>query len=65
MKIDLAQINLVSAKQNAAIVKMISDGTTSGSNAKKLLTIIIDMNVKEIEEFLSLSSKAEQSLDKR
>jgi Asp-tRNA(Asn)/Glu-tRNA(Gln) amidotransferase B subunit len=53
MKIDLASINLVSPKQNAEIVKMISDGTISGKQAKELLTIVIDMNLKQIEDFLS------------
>jgi Asp-tRNA(Asn)/Glu-tRNA(Gln) amidotransferase B subunit len=53
MKIDLNDIRLVSPKQNAEIVKMISDGTISGKQAKELLTIVIDMNVKQIEEFLT------------
>jgi len=53
MKIDLNSIHLVSPKQNAEIVKMISDGTISGKQAKELLSIIIDMNVKQIEEFLT------------
>jgi Asp-tRNA(Asn)/Glu-tRNA(Gln) amidotransferase B subunit len=52
MKIDLNDIRLVSPKQNAEIVKMISDGTISGKQAKELLTIVIDMNVKQIEELL-------------
>lgn len=53
MKIDLNNIHLVSPKQNAEIVKMISDGTISGKQAKELLSIVIDMNVKQIEEFLT------------
>jgi Asp-tRNA(Asn)/Glu-tRNA(Gln) amidotransferase B subunit len=53
MKIDLNTIHLVSPKQNASIVKMISDGTISGKQAKELLTIVMDMNVNQIEEFLS------------
>ena len=53
MKIDLNSIHLVSPKQNAEIVKMISDGTISGKQAKKLLTTVIEMNMKQIEEFLT------------
>jgi Asp-tRNA(Asn)/Glu-tRNA(Gln) amidotransferase B subunit len=53
MKIDLNNIRLVSPKQNAEIVKMISDGTISGKQAKELLSVIIDMNVKQIEDFLT------------
>lgn len=53
MKIDLNSIHLVSPKQNAEIVKMISDGTISGKQAKDLLTVVMDMNVKQIEEFLT------------
>ena len=53
MKIDLNSIHLVSPKQNAEIVKMISDGTISGKQAKELLSIVINMNVKQIENFLT------------
>ena len=53
MKIDLNDIRLVSPKQNAEIVKMVSEGVISSKQAKELLTIIIDMNVKQIEEFLT------------
>jgi len=53
MKVDLNDIKLVSPKQNAEIVKMVSEGVISSKQAKELLTIIIDMNVKEIEDFLS------------
>jgi Asp-tRNA(Asn)/Glu-tRNA(Gln) amidotransferase B subunit len=53
MKIDLNSIHLVSPKQNAEIVKMISDGTISGKQAKELLSIVIDMNLKQIEDFLT------------
>ena len=53
MTIDLNSIHLVSPKQNAEIVKMISDGTISGKQAKELLSIVIDMNVKQIEDFLT------------
>ena len=53
MKIDLNSIHLVSPKQNAEIVKMISDGTSSGKQAKELLTAVIEMNMKQIEDFLT------------
>lgn len=53
MKIDLNSIYLVSPKQNAEIVKMISDGTINGKQAKELLSIVINMNVKQIEDFLT------------
>ena len=53
MKIDLNDIRLVSPKQNAEIVKMVSEGVISSKQAKELLTIIIDMNMKQIEEFLT------------
>lgn len=52
MKVDLNDIKLVTPKQNAEIVKMVSEGVISSKQAKELLTIIIDMNLKEIEEFL-------------
>lgn len=58
MKIDLNSIHLVSPKQNAEIVKMISDGTISGKQAKDLLTVVMDMNVKQIEEFLTKNFKS-------
>jgi Asp-tRNA(Asn)/Glu-tRNA(Gln) amidotransferase B subunit len=53
MKIDLNSIHLVSPKQNAEIVKMISDGTISGKQAKELLTAVIKMNMKQIEDLLT------------
>lgn len=53
MKVDLNDIRLVSPKQNAEIVKMVSEGVISSKQAKELLTIIIDMNMKQIEEFLT------------
>jgi len=53
MKIALNSIYLVSPKQNAEIVKMISDGTINGKQAKELLSIVIDMNMKQIEDFLT------------
>jgi len=53
MKINVNDIRLVSPKQNAEIVKMISEGVISSKQAKELLTIVIDMNLKEIEEFLT------------
>ena len=53
MKIDLNSIHLVSPRQNAEIVKMISDGTISGKQAKELLSVVIDMNLKQIEDFLT------------
>lgn len=53
MKIDLNDIRLVSPKQNAEIVKMVSEGVISSKQAKEILSIIIDMNVKQIEEFLT------------
>ena len=53
MKIDLNDIRLVSPKQNAEIVKMVSEGVISSKQAKELLTIILDMNLKQIEEFLT------------
>ena len=59
MKIDLNSIHLVSPKQNAEIVKMISDGTISGKQAKELLSIVINMNLKQIEEFLHENTKEE------
>ena len=56
MKIDLNDIRLVSPKQNAEIVKMVSEGVISSKQAKELLTIIIDMNVQQIEDFLTKNS---------
>ena len=52
MKIDLNSIYFVSPKQNAEIVKMISDGTISGKQAKELLAIVLDMNLKQIEDYI-------------
>lgn len=53
MKIDLNDIRLVSPKQNAEIVKMVSEGVISSKQAKELLTMIINMNMKQIEDFLT------------
>lgn len=53
MKIDLNDIRLVSPKQNAEIVKMVSEGVISSKQAKELLTMIINMNIKQIEDFLT------------
>lgn len=45
-------MNLVTAKQNAEIVKMVSENVISSKQAKDLLTIIIDENKKQIEDFV-------------
>lgn len=56
MKIDLNDIRLVSPKQNAEIVKMVSEGVISSKQAKELLTMVINMNMKQIEDFLTKHS---------
>lgn len=45
-------LNLVTAKQNAEIVKMVSENVISSKQAKELLTIIIDENKKQIEDYI-------------
>lgn len=45
-------LNLVTAKQNAEIVKMVSENVISSKQAKDLLTIIIDENKKQIEDYI-------------
>jgi len=45
-------LNLVTAKQNAEIVKMVSENVISSKQAKDLLTIVVDENKKQIEGFV-------------
>lgn len=54
MIIDLTGcLNVVTPKQNAEIVKMVSEGVISSKQAKELLTIVIEENIQHIKTYIN------------